>query len=122
AVPKRYRESALAMGATRWQAIYRVVLPAAASGMAAAIMLGIGRAIGETMVVAMASGNAAIIPGFPSGIFGPVKTLTATIATEMGEASGVHVQSLFAIAIALFLITLIVNVSADFLVHKKRVK
>ena len=122
AVPKRYRESALAMGSTRWQAIYRVVLPAAASGMAAAIMLGIGRAVGETMVVAMASGNAAIIPGFPSGIFGPVKTLTATIATEMGEASGLHVQSLFAIAIALFLITLGVNVTADFLVHKTRVK
>lgn len=122
AVPKRYAESALAMGATQWQAIYRVVLPAAASGMAAAIMLGIGRAIGETMVVAMASGNAAIIPGFPGGILGPVKTLTATIATEMGEASGQHSLSLFAIAFVLFIITLLVNVSADFLVHRRKVK
>ncbi|RJQ33512.1 MAG: phosphate ABC transporter permease subunit PstC [Actinobacteria bacterium] len=119
AVPHRYRESAIAMGATRWQTIYRVVLPAAASGMAAAIMLGIGRAIGETMVVAMASGNAAIIP---KSIFDPVKTLTATIATEMGEATGTHALALFAIAIVLFAITLLVNVTADFLIHRKRVK
>lgn len=122
AVPKRYRESALAMGANRWQTIYKVVLPAAASGMAAAIMLGIGRAIGETMVVAMASGNAAIIPRIPGGILGPVKTLTATIATEMGEASGLHVKALFGIAIVLFIITLAVNVSADFLVHRRKLK
>lgn len=119
AVPSRYKESALAMGATHWQAIYRVILPAAFSGIMAAIMLGIGRAIGETMVVAMASGNAAIIP---SSIFSPVKTLTATIATEMGEASGAHALALFAIAIVLFLITLVVNVSADALIHRKRIK
>jgi phosphate transport system permease protein len=121
AVPRRYKESALAMGATHWQAIYKVILPAAMSGIMAAIMLGIGRAIGETMVVTMASGNAAIIPkGFLFGILGPVKTLTATIATEMGESSGLHRLALFGIALVLFIMTFIVNVSADFLIHRKK--
>ena len=119
AVPKRYKESALAMGATHWQSIYKVIIPAASSGMMAAIMLGIGRAIGETMVVAMASGNAAIIP---KSIFDPVKTLTATIATEMGEASGTHALALFSIGIVLFAITISVNVTADFLIHRKRLR
>lgn len=119
AIPKRYKESALAMGATHWQAIYKVIIPAAFSGMMAAIMLGLGRAIGETMVVAMASGNAAIIP---HSIADPVKTLTATIATEMGEATGTHALALFSIGLVLFLITFIVNVSADFLIHRKRLK
>lgn len=116
AVPKRYKESALAMGATHWQAIYKVIIPAAASGMMAAIMLGIGRAIGETMVVAMVSGNAAIFKSF----FGPVKTLTATIATEMGEATGLHSLALFSIGLVLFIITFVINVTADFLIHRKK--
>ena len=118
AVPKRYKEAALALGATRWQAIWRVVLPAASSGIVAAIMLGIGRVIGETMAVMMVTGNAARIP---TSIFQPVRTLTATIAAEMGETvrGGDHYFALFAIGIVLFLLTFIINLIADFAVHRK---
>lgn len=121
AVPKRYRESSLAMGATQWQTIYKVVIPASLSGIMAAVMLGIGRAIGETMVVAMAAGNAAIIP---TSIFSPVKTLTAAIAGEMGETApgSLHYLSLFSIAIVLFIFTFIINITADVLIHRKKVK
>ena len=121
AVPKSYRESTIAMGATRWQAIYKVVLPAALSGMMAAIMLGIGRAIGETMVVAMAAGNAAIIP---KSLFSPVKALTAAIAGEMGETApgSLHYLSLFSVAIVLFILTMIINISADYLINRKKIK
>jgi phosphate transport system permease protein len=118
AVPRRYKEAALALGATRWQAIWRVVLPAASSGIVAAVMLGIGRVIGETMAVMMITGNAAAIPG---SIFEPVRTLTATIAAEMGETvrGSDHYYSLFAIGIVLFIITFIINLIADFAVHRK---
>ncbi len=112
AVPKEYRDGALAIGATKWQTIWRVVLPAARSGIVIAIMLGIGRAIGETMAVMMVTGNAANIPSLSDGfIFQPVRTMTATIAAEMGEVAqgSLHYNVLFGIGIVLFIITFIVN-------------
>lgn len=116
-VPKSYREGSLALGATHWQTIYRVILPAAASGILAAIMLGIGRVIGETMAVLMITGNAAIMP---TSILQPVRTLTATIAAEMGEAvaGSDHYFALFAIGIILFIISFIINLLADFFMHR----
>lgn len=118
AVPKSYKEGALALGATHWQTIWRVILPAASSGILAAIMLGIGRVIGETMAVMMITGNAAVIP---SSILAPVRTLTATIAAEMGEAvvGSEHYFALFAIGIVLFVISFMINVTADLFLHKK---
>lgn len=119
AVPKEYRDGALAIGATQWQTIWRVVLPAARSGIVIAVMLGIGRAIGETMAVMMVTGNAANIPAFgPDMFFQPVRTLTATIAAEMGEvAQGtLHYNMLFSIGIVLFLITFTINSLAGRLV------
>lgn len=118
AVPKKYKEAALALGATRWQATWRVVLRAASSGIVAAIMLGIGRVIGETMAVMMITGNAARIP---TSLFQPVRTLTATIAAEMGETvqGSEHYFALFAIGIVLFIITFIINLIADFAIHRK---
>ena len=117
-VPKSYREGSLALGATRWQTIYRVILPAASSGILAAIMLGIGRVIGETMAVLMITGNAAVMP---TSILQPVRTLTATIAAEMGEAvsGGSHYYALFAIGLILFVISFIINLLADMFMHKK---
>lgn len=116
-VPKTYKEGALALGATRWQAIWRVMLPASASGMLAAVMLGIGRVIGETMAVMMITGNAAVLP---KSILVPVRTLTATIAAEMGEAvvGSEHYFALFAIGIVLFIISFGINVSADLFLHR----
>lgn len=118
AVPKSYREGALALGATQWQTISRVVLPAASSGVIAAVMLGIGRVIGETMAVMMITGNAARIP---TSFLQPVRTMTATIAAEMGEAvqGSPHYASLFAIGIVLFIITFLINLSADFILHRR---
>jgi len=117
--PKTYKEGALALGATRWQAIWRVMLPAASSGILAAVMLGIGRVIGETMAVMMITGNAAVIP---TSILQPVRTLTATIAAEMGEAvvGSEHYFALFAIGIVLFAISFAINVTADMFLHKRR--
>ncbi|MEJ2746342.1 MAG: phosphate ABC transporter permease subunit PstC [Anaerolineae bacterium] len=112
AVPKEYRDGALAIGATQWQTIWRVVLPAARSGIVIAIMLGIGRAIGETMAVMLVTGNAANIPKFGLGaFFQPVRTMTATIAAEMGEVAqgSLHYNVLFGIGIVLFLITAGIN-------------
>lgn len=119
AVPRSYREGALALGATHWQAIRRAVLPAASSGVIAAVMLGIGRVIGETMAVMMITGNAARIP---TTLLEPVRTMTATIAAEMGEAvqGSAHYESLFAIGIVLFVITFIINLTADFFLHQKK--
>ena len=119
AVPKSYREGALALGATRWQAIWRVLLPAASSGMLAAVMLGIGRVIGETMAVMMITGNAARIP---TTLFQPVRTMTATIAAEMGEAvqGSEHYFALFAIGILLFCITFMINLAAAFFIKGKK--
>ncbi|MBU1726636.1 MAG: phosphate ABC transporter permease subunit PstC [Candidatus Omnitrophica bacterium] len=118
-VPKNYKEGALALGATEWQTIWRVLLPAASSGILAAVMLGIGRVIGETMAVMMITGNAAVIP---SSILQPVRTLTATIAAEMGEAvvGGEHYFALFAIGIVLFVISFAINVSADLFLHRSK--
>jgi phosphate transport system permease protein len=113
-VPREFREGSLAIGATRWQTISRVIVPAALSGIAAAIILGIGRAIGETMAVLMVAGNAAIIPDPIWNILSPVRTLTGTLGIEMGEVSigSDHYHALFGVAVVLLIITLIVNLSA----------
>lgn len=118
-VPKTYKEGALALGATHWQTIWRVMLPAASSGILAAVMLGIGRVIGETMAVMMITGNAAVIP---HSILQPVRTLTATIAAEMGEAvvGSDHYFALFAIGIVLFVISFGINVGADIFLHRRK--
>ncbi len=115
AVPDCYREAALALGATRWQLVYRVLLPAAKNGLLAAVLLGVGRAVGETMAVLMATGHAVKIP---TSLLDSVRTLTATIAAELGEASmhSDHYQILFIIGILLFLITFLVNLIADLIV------
>ena len=115
----RNRDGALAIGATRWQMIWRVVVPAARSGIVIAVMLGVGRAIGETMAVMLVTGNAANIPELSFGaIFEPVRTMTATIAAEMGEVArgSLHYNVLFAIGILLFLITFLINSLASWLV------
>jgi phosphate transport system permease protein len=121
AVPDSFREAGLALGATRWQLVYRVLLPAAKNGLLAAVLLGVGRAVGETMAVLMATGHAINIP---DSIFDPVRTLTATIAAELGEASegSQHYRVLFLIGVLLFSITFIVNLSADMAIRgiKKR--
>lgn len=124
-VPKSYKEGALAMGATHWQAIWRVMLPAASSGILAAVMLGIGRVIGETMAVMMITGNSAVIPRIiPFGFVQSVRTLTATIAAEMGEAvvGSEHYFALFAIGIVLFVISFAVNVTADLFLHREKTR
>lgn len=115
AVPDSYREAAEALGATRWQVVYRVLLPAAKNGLLAAVLLGAGRAIGETMAVLMATGHALKIPG---SLLDSVRTLTATIAAELGEAPvhSDHYQVLFIIGILLLIITFVVNLTADLVV------
>jgi len=119
AVPRYYKEGALALGATHWQAIHRVILRAASSGILAAVMLGIGRVIGETMAVMMITGNAAVMP---KSIVEPVRTLTATVAAEMGEAvvGSEHYFALFGIGIVLFIISFAINVTADLFLHKRQ--
>ena len=120
AVPRGHREAALALGATRWQMMFRVLLPAAGSGIVAAVMLGIGRVIGETMAVMMVTGNAAVIP---KTMLQPVRTMTATIAAEMGETvrGSEHYAALFAIGIVLFVLSFIINMVADLFLHRERV-
>lgn len=115
AVPDSFREAGIALGATRWQLVYRVLLPAAKNGLLAAALLGVGRAIGETMAVLMATGHAVKIPTTP---LDSVRTLTATIAAELGEAPvhSDHYQVLFIIGILLFSITFMVNLSADLII------
>lgn len=119
AVPESYREAAEAMGATKWEVATRVLLPAAKNGLMAAALLGVGRALGETMAVLMATGHSIQIP---SSLFDPARTLTATIAAELGESpkGGEHYQSLFAIGLVLFCISLVVNVTADHLIRGRR--
>jgi phosphate transport system permease protein len=116
-VPKSYREAAIGLGATRWQALWRIILPAASSGIIAAVMLGIGRVIGETMVVMMVTGNA---PVMPTSILQPLRTLTATIAGEMGETvrGSEHYFALFAVGLVLFMITFAINLFADIYSHR----
>ena len=113
-VPREYREGSLATGATRWQTISRVIVPAALSGIAAAVILGIGRAIGETMAVIMVTGNAAIIPNPIWNVLSSVRTLTGTLGIEMGDVpiGSEHYHALFGVAVVLLLITLIINLSA----------
>ena len=119
AVPDRYREAAEAMGATRWQVIYKVVLPAAKNGLLGAVLLGVGRGFGETMAVLMATGHSINIP---TSVFDSVRALTATIAAELGEtaAGSPHYQALFTIGIFLFIITFIINLAADLIVRGVR--
>jgi phosphate transport system permease protein len=121
-VPRSYREAALALGTTRWQTIWGVTVPAARSGILMAVMLGIGRSIGETMTVMMVTGNAPVMPVSMGALFAPIRTMTATIASEMGEvASGSpHYHVLFFIGIVLFLITLGVNVMASRIAFRSR--
>ncbi len=115
AVPDSYREAAEALGATRWQVVYRVLLPAAKNGLLAAVLLGVARAVGETMAVLMATGHAVQIP---TSVLDSVRTLTATIAAELGEAPvhSDHYQVLFLIGVLLFSITFVVNLAADLIV------
>ena len=119
AVPDSYREAGIALGATRWQLVYRVLLPAARNGLLAAVLLGVGRAVGETMAVLMATGHAVQIP---VGLLEPIRTLTANIASEMGEVSkgSEHYRVLFAIGVLLFGITFLVNLAADLAVRGVR--
>lgn len=123
-VPSTLKQGSLALGATRWQTIYKVIIPAALSGISAAVMLGVGRAIGETMTLMMVTGNAGIIPSFPGGFFDPVRTMTATIALEMGEVpqGSDHFHALFAVGSVLFIITFLINLIADSIKKKYRFK
>jgi phosphate transport system permease protein len=122
AVPRSLRDASLALGATRWQTIYRVTLPAARSGVLTALMLGIGRAIGETMAVMMVTGNAARLPLSLDFLFRPARTMTATIAAEMGEvaAGSEHYHVLFTVGIVLFVITFLINLLAAGVVFRQR--
>jgi len=116
--PKAMREASLALGATQWQTIYRVIVPYATSGISAAAVLGIGRAVGETMAVLMVTGNAAVIP---HSLFDSVRTIPATIAAELGEApsGGTHYQSLFLLGCILFVITMVISISAEMISKKQ---
>lgn len=118
AVPRDYKEASLALGATYWQTIYKVLIPAAKSGIIAAVILGMGRAIGETMAVIMITGNTPLIP---KSIFDPGPTLTGTIGQEWAYASGEHAQALFTVGIFLFILIMIIN-STALLVTQKKVK
>ncbi len=121
AVPDTYREAAEAMGATRWQVILKVVIPAAKNGLVAAVLLGVGRGFGETMAVLMASGHSI---NLPTSLFDSVRALTATIAAELGETAvgSDHYRALFTLGIFLFLITFIINLTADLVVRGIRKK
>lgn len=116
-VPLSYEQASLALGATKWQTVLRVKIPAAASGIIAACMLGMGRAIGETMTVLMATGCA---PAMPRGFFDSVRTMTSTIAIELGEVAynTTHYYALFAVGLILFIITFVVNMASDIVLHK----
>ncbi|MHB0912993.1 MAG: phosphate ABC transporter permease subunit PstC [Armatimonadota bacterium] len=126
AVPGSYREGSLALGATHWETVHRVLVPAAKSGIVAACMLGVGRAVGETMTVLMVAGNAGNLPQSLSGIvpffLGPVRTMTATIASDMGETvcNSPHYHALFAVGLTLFAITFAINLIADLIIGKSR--
>jgi len=121
AVPRSYRDAALALGATKWQTIWMVTVKAGKSGILTAMMLGVGRAIGETMAVLMVTGNAARIALDLNSLFMPVRTMTATIAAEMGEVAqgSTHFHVLFAIGIVLFVITFLVNLIASFAIFRQ---
>jgi phosphate transport system permease protein len=120
-VPKSFREASFAVGANRWQTLTKVVIPAAGSGISTAIILGMSRAVGETMTVLMVAGGSAVIP---KSIFDPVRPMTSAIAAEMGEApmGSMHYHSLFAIALILFLITFAFNIVAEIISRRFRIK
>lgn len=120
-VPRSFREASLALGANRWQTLTRVIIPAAGSGVSTAIILGMSRAVGETMTVLMVAGGAAVIP---HSVFDPVRPMTSTIAAEMGEAvmGSTHFSALFAIGLILFIITLIFNIIAEIVSRRFRLK
>lgn len=119
--PRSLREASLALGATKWQTISRVVIPASMSGIASGVVLGIGRAIGETMAVLMVTGNAAVVP---TSILEPLRTIPATIAAELGEApaGGAHYQSLFLLGVILFFITFIINLCVEYISSRSKAK
>jgi phosphate transport system permease protein len=114
-VPKDYKEASLALGGSHWQAIYKVIVPAARSGIMSSIILGMGRAIGETMAVIMVTGNSTLVP---ESILSPIRTLTGNIGIEMGYASGEHQQALFATGVILFIFIMILNVAANMIPKK----
>jgi len=118
-VPRTYKEAAFGLGATHWQTLWRIILPSASSGIIAAVMLGIGRVIGETMVVMMVTGNAPVVP---KSLLEPLRTLTATIAGEMGEtvSGSEHYFALFAVGMVLFIITFIINFVADICLRRAK--
>ena len=120
-IPNEMRMAAYGLGATKWQTVSRVIVPAAVSGVSASVILGFGRAIGETMIVLMASGNAA---NLVFDLFRSVRTMTATIAAEMGEVShqSDHYYALFFIGIVLFTVTFILNLIAEIIINKMRKK
>ena len=118
AVPPAYREGSIALGATRWQTTKMVLFPAARSGIVASIILGMGRAVGETMAVIMVAGNAVAVPG---SLLSPVRTLTSNIALVMGYASGEHRQALFATGVILFVIIMVLNTIANVTSSRKKV-
>lgn len=119
AVPKEYKEGSLALGASHWQTIYKVLVPAAKSGIVTAIILGVGRALGETMAVIMVIGNTPLVPALNwTGLFAPARSMTANIALEMGYAGPEHQQALFATGIVLFIFIIILNSITTLLVRK----
>ena len=117
--PRAMKEASLALGATQWQTIYKVIIPYSISGITSAVVLGIGRAIGETMAVLMVTGNAVI----PTSFFEPVRTIPATIAAELGEApaGGAHYQALFMLGVVLFLITLGLSIAVEYISSKRKI-
>lgn len=117
AVPDRYKEASLGLGANRWQTLVKSIIPSGLSGIIASIMLGMGRAIGETMTVLMATGNA---PALPGSFFSSVRTMTSTIAIELGEVpyNSTHYYALFAVGLILFIMTFVVNLVSDIILHK----
>ncbi len=121
AVPREYKEASYALGATKWETIWHVCIPSALSGIAAAIMLGVGRAIGETMTVLMVAGNALAVPASPTD---PMTAMTAAIANSIGNAvrGGVQYQAIFAIGLILFILTLGVNIIAERVLERQKRK
>ena len=116
AVPKEYEEASLALGATHIETVFRVSVPAASSGIAAAVVLGIGRAIGEAMAIIMVAGNVANMPG----LFESVRFLTTAVASEMGYSSGLQRQALFSIALVLFIFIMLINIALNTLLKRKK--
>jgi phosphate transport system permease protein len=116
--PRSLKEASLALGANKWQTIRRVIIPYSKSDITAGVILGIGRAVGETMAVLMVTGNAGVIP---HTFLQPVRTIPATIAAELGEApfGGLHYKALFALAIVLFIITFAINMMVEFIKKRK---